>query len=214
MQPQFVTSNERDPSVEMDTITPTFTIILEFQSTTDAVGGGPASSAAISPQPTVLQSGSLRSSSTLPLERSSSHPERVIKPLPRRLGCAPRPHPPPHPILVSSIFLAPAPLIGSTIVPAPSGNSSLENITLGALLLPSIPPMDIPPEVQERLNAMAGRMGVGPSVNARYAGPPRPPSQPQYPRSSSFGSTSFPGLGSSPGASGTTVQGLPPSSER
>ncbi|CAE6465984.1 unnamed protein product [Rhizoctonia solani] len=167
MQPQFVTSNERDPSVEIDTITPTFTIILEFQSTTGVVGSGPAPSAAISPQPPVLQPSSLQSSSTLPLERSSSHPERVIKPLPRRLGCTPRPYPPPHPMLVASIFIPPAPLIGSTLVPAPSGNSSLENITLGALLLPSIPPLNVPPEIEERLNAMAGRMGVGPSVNAR-----------------------------------------------
>ncbi|KAF8673081.1 hypothetical protein RHS04_07690 [Rhizoctonia solani] len=214
MQPQFVASNEHDPSVGMDTITPTFTIILEFQSTTGVVGSGPTPSAATSPQPPVLQPDSLRLSSTLPLERSSSHPERVIKPLPRRLGCTPRPHPPPHPILVSSIFIPPAPLIGSTLVPSPPGNSSLENITLGALMLPSIPPLNVPPEMQERLNAMAGRMGVGPSVNARCSGPPRLPSQPQQPTSSSFGSTSFPGLGSSAGASGTTVPGLTPSSEQ
>ncbi|GAB1522616.1 hypothetical protein RhiTH_005738 [Rhizoctonia solani] len=198
MQPQFVTSNERDPSVEIDTITPTFTIILEFQSTTGVVGSGPAPSAAISPQPPVLQPSSLQYSSTLPLERSSSHPERVIKPLPRRLGCTPRPHPPPHPMLVASIFIRSCPF---------------DRLNLGARPI-CIPPLNVPPEIEERLNAMAGRMGVGPSVNARCAGPPRLPSQPQQPTSSSFGSTSFPGLGSSAGASGTTMPGPTPSSEQ
>ncbi|ELU40046.1 hypothetical protein AG1IA_05925 [Rhizoctonia solani AG-1 IA] len=198
--PQFVTSNERGLTVEMDTTPPRSTITLQAQSTTTT---GSGSAPFVSPPSPVLQTGSPQSSSPSPSGHSASSPRPAVKPLARRTGCAPRPRPPPRPTPAVSTSAAPTPSIRSSVVLPPSSNPSLASTTLGALLRPSVPPPNIPPEMEERLTAMAGRMGVGSSVNgARRAGPPGLPSQPQRPMSFSFGSTSLPGLGLSTGVSG------------
>ncbi|QRW24620.1 homeobox domain protein [Rhizoctonia solani] len=210
--PQFVTSNERGLTVEMDTTPPRSTITLQAQSTTTT---GSGSAPFVSPPSPVLQTGSPQSSSPSPSGHSASSPRPAVKPLARRTGCAPRPRPPPRPTPAVSTSAAPTPSIRSSVVLPPSSNPSLASTTLGALLRPSVPPPNIPPEMEERLTAMAGRMGVGSSVNgARRAGPPGLPSQPQRPMSFSFGSTSLPGLGLSTGVSGATMPGLPPNSEQ
>ncbi|CAE7200446.1 unnamed protein product [Rhizoctonia solani] len=197
-QPQFVTSNERGLTVEMDTTPPRSTITLQAQPTAPSAGSGPTLSG--SPPSPVLQSGSPNSSPS-PSGHSASSPRPAVKPLPRRTGCAPRPRPPPRPVpnTVTSVAPTGPSSARSSVVLPPSSNPSLAGTTLGALLRPSIPPPSISAEMEERLNAMAGRMGVGASGSgARRVGPPGLLSQPQRPISSPFGPTSLPGLGPPP----------------
>ncbi|KAG8689428.1 hypothetical protein FRC11_002645 [Ceratobasidium sp. 423] len=211
-QPQFVTSNERGLTVEMDTTPPRSTITLQNQPTTATTGNAPAPSA--SPSSPVLQSGSPHpSSSPSPSGHSASSPRPAVKPLPRRTGCAPRPRPPPRPV-PTSVTAAPAgpSSARSSVVLPPSSNPSLAGTTLGALLRPNIPPPNIPPEMEERLSAMAGRMGVGASNGGRRVGPPGLPAQPQRPTSFAFGPASLPGLGPSLGVNGATTSALPSAS--
>ncbi|KAF8673083.1 hypothetical protein RHS04_07689 [Rhizoctonia solani] len=201
--PQFVTSNERGLTVEMDTTPPRSTITLQASSlnTTVANIAGPS----VSPPSPVLPGTSPNSaSSPSPSGNSGSSPRPTVKPLPRRTGCAPRPRPPPR---VGSVAI-PATIAGSaraSVVLPPSSNPSLAGTTLGALLRPSIPPPNIPPEMEERLSAMAGRMGVGGSTSTQrrnhsidFAGLNRPRS------TFNFG----PASASSAGISGNVPPGL------
>ncbi|KAF8756059.1 hypothetical protein RHS01_04800 [Rhizoctonia solani] len=200
--PQFVTSNERGLTVEMDTTPPRSTITLQASSlnTTVANIAGPS----VSPPSPVLPGTSPNSaSSPSPSEILGRHQRPTVKPLPRRTGCAPRPRPPPR---VGSVAI-PATIAGSaraSVVLPPSSNPSLAGTTLGALLRPSIPPPNIPPEMEERLSAMAGRMGVGGSTSTQrrnhsidFAGLNRPRS------TFNFG----PASASSAGISGNVPQG-------
>ncbi|KAF8711746.1 hypothetical protein RHS03_01483, partial [Rhizoctonia solani] len=117
---------------------------------------------------------------------SSISPRPHIKPLPRRTGCAPRPRPPPRlgqSAPTTTPITTPTSSRPSVVLP-PSSNPSLGNTTLGALLRPNPPAPVIPLEIEERLTAMAGRMGVG--------------------AASTFGSGAAPGISSSaPRARGT-----------
>ncbi|CAE6531344.1 unnamed protein product [Rhizoctonia solani] len=198
VQPQLVTSNERGLTVQMDTTPPKSTLTLQNQRTVTTTGNGPATS--ISPSSPVLQSGSPHSSSSpSPSGHSASSPRPAVKPLPRRTGCAPRPRPPPRPVPASATTAPAGPSSArSSVVLPPSSNPSLAGTTLGALLRPNMPPPNIPPEMEERLSAMAGRMGVGASNGARRVGPPGLPTQPQRHASFAFGPTSLPGLGPPP----------------
>ncbi|CAE6497829.1 unnamed protein product [Rhizoctonia solani] len=209
VQPQFVTSNERGLTVEMDTTPPRSTITLQTQPTAPSTSNGPMAS--VSPSSPVLPSGSPHSSSSpSPSGHSASSPRPAVKPLPRRTGCAPRPRPPPRPVTSATTATPAGPSSArSSVVLPPSSNPSLASTTLGALLRPSIPPPNIPLEMEERLTAMAGRMGVGAVNNAtRRGGPPGLPAQPQRPTSFSFGPASLPGLCPSRG-NGATTPALP-----
>ncbi|KAH7334424.1 hypothetical protein B0J17DRAFT_631207 [Rhizoctonia solani] len=210
VQPQFVTSNERGLTVEMDTTPPRSTITLQTQPTAPGTTSGPAAS--VSPPSPILPSGSPHSSSSpSPSGHSASSPRPAVKPLPRRTGCAPRPRPPPRPVTSASAAAPAGPSSArSSVVLPPSSNPSLASTTLGALLRPTIPPPNIPLEMEERLTAMAGRMGVGSANNGpRRSGPPGLSAQPQRPTSFAFGPASLPGLGPSPGGNGATAPALP-----
>ncbi|CAE6454782.1 unnamed protein product [Rhizoctonia solani] len=208
--PQYVTSNERGLTVEMDTTPPRSTITLQSSSSTTPVANpaNPSNGPTVSPPSPVLPSGSPHSApSPSPSGNSSSSPRPAVKPLPRRTGCAPRPRPPPR---VGSIATSSTTIPGSTrssvvlapVILPPSSNPSLAGTTLGALLRPNIPPPSIPPEMEERLSAMANRMGVGAAGNGQRRNPstdvtglnrPRPPFN--------FGPSSLPGAGMHPGSS-------------
>ncbi|EUC67014.1 homeobox domain protein [Rhizoctonia solani AG-3 Rhs1AP] len=212
-QPQFVTSNERGLTVEMEATPPRSTITLQTQPRVANSGNGPTSAA--SPSSPVLQSGSPHSSSSpSPSGHSASSPRPAVKPLPRRTGCAPRPRPPPRSVPVTSTAPTGPSSARSSVVLPPSSNPSLAATTLGALLRPSIPPPSIPPEIEDRLNAMAGRMGVGASGSgARRVGPPGHSSQQQRPTPFTFGPASLPGLGPPPGVNGATAPALSSASD-
>ncbi|CAE6539125.1 unnamed protein product [Rhizoctonia solani] len=209
--PQFVTSNERGLTVEMGTTPPKSTITLQSSSSTTPVANP---SHAVSPSSPVLPNGSPNlAPSPSPSGNSGSSPRPAVKPLPRRTGCAPRPRPPPRVGSIATSTAVPgsarSSVVLAPVVLPPSSNPSLAGTTLGALLRPNIPPPNIPPELEERLSAMAGRMGVGATGNGQRRNPstditglnrPRPTFNPGPP--SLPGARMPPGLprGSSPKA--------------
>ncbi|KAB5588164.1 Homeobox domain containing protein [Ceratobasidium theobromae] len=200
--PQFVTSNERGLTVEMETTPPRSTITLQPQPAPNSSGPPPA----ISPSSPVLPSGSPHSASSP--SPSSPSPRPPVKPLPRRTGCAPRPRPPPRAGSVATAPMSSAPAstaptsARSSVVLPPASNPSLAGTTLGALLRPNIPPPIIPPEMEERLTAMAGRMGVVNGNGQRRAGT-TPGIPPHRGTSFSFSSSPLPGVVTSPGTNGS-----------
>ncbi|CAE6465993.1 unnamed protein product [Rhizoctonia solani] len=204
---QFVTSNERGLTVEMDTTPPRSTITLQSSSLT-APGVNVASSStghSVSPPSPVLPGVSPNSaSSPSPSGNSGSSPRPAVKALPRRTGCAPRPRPPPRVGSVATPATIPGSARASVVLP-PSSNPSLAGTTLGALLRPNVPPPNIPPEMEERLSAMAGRMGVG-TTNAQRRNPSIDLVGLNRPRQTfNFGPTPTPGSG----ISGSASSGLP-----
>ncbi|KAG8749399.1 hypothetical protein FRC12_013434 [Ceratobasidium sp. 428] len=204
MPPQFVTSNERGLAVEMDITPPSSTSTLQAASPaapfTTARFTTPPAPSSISPASPPASAGSRQNSSS-PTPASTS-PRPAVKPLPRRTGCAPRPRPPPRASAASTV--APASTARPSIVLPPASNPSLAATTLGALLRPSLPTPAIPADMQDRLSAMAGRMGVGAtgrsgSVSAQ---PPSGYSSGALPSRSgpfSFGATALPKISPPPG---------------
>ncbi|KAG8764430.1 hypothetical protein FRC12_008103 [Ceratobasidium sp. 428] len=158
---QFVTSNERGLAVEMDATPPSSTSTLQAASPTapftTARFTTPPAPSSVSPTSPPVSAGSRQNSSS-PTPASTS-PRPTIKPLPRRTGCAPRPRPPPRASAASTA--APTLTARPSVVLPPASNPSLAATTLGALLRPSLPAPTIPTDMQDRLSAMAGRMGVG-----------------------------------------------------
>ncbi|CAE6525772.1 unnamed protein product [Rhizoctonia solani] len=212
-QPQLVTSNERGLTVEMDTTPPRSTITLQSSSSTTPAANtvNPSNVLSVSPPSPVLPSGSPNSaSSPSPSGNSGSSPRPAVKPLPRRTGCAPRPRPPPRVGSVASVVpgSARSSVVLAPVVLPPSSNPSLAGTTLGALLRPNAPPPNIPPEIEERLSAMAGRMGVGaangqrrhPSTDVTGLNRPRP----------TFNFGPLPGAGMSGGAPPGLPRGTSP----
>ncbi|KAG9078250.1 hypothetical protein FS749_009772 [Ceratobasidium sp. UAMH 11750] len=193
---QFVTSNERGLTLEMGSTPPTSTTTLQ-----SAVLGPPISTNLAAPATTSTafpssppMSGGSRNSTPSPSSsgQGATSPRPPVKPLPRRTGCAPRPRPPPRATPVSTPA-ATATSARSSIVLPPASNPSLASTTLSALLRPNLPAPKIPPEMEERLSAMAGRMGVGSDVNAARRSVSTPGFPPRGP-SFSFGSTALPGV--------------------
>ncbi|QRV83332.1 homeobox domain protein [Ceratobasidium sp. AG-Ba] len=190
---QSVTSNERGLSVEMTGVPPLSALTLRSPSPT----APPAPRFTTPPAPVTASSSSnsgSRQNSSSPSPQTSS-PRPVAKPLPRRTGCAPRPRPPPRTTPAST--LAQSSSARPSIVLPPASNPSLGATTLGALLRPSAAPPAIPSDMQERLSAMAGRMGVSSSsiarngsVSAQQFSTSGPTASGQ--RSFSFGSMSLP----------------------
>ncbi|KDN41474.1 hypothetical protein RSAG8_07424, partial [Rhizoctonia solani AG-8 WAC10335] len=161
--PQYVFSNENGLTVNLDTASQLQSSTLRSSPVSaslaprKALVPGPPS---ISPSPPSTSAGSPQRQ---PSPTMSTSPRPHIKPLPRRTGCAPRPRPPPRSGPSTS---APTPVTapGSSrpsVVLPPSSNPSLGSTTLGALLRPNPPAPAVPQEIEERLTAMAGRMGVG-----------------------------------------------------
>ncbi|CAE6412563.1 hypothetical protein RSOLAG1IB_06622 [Rhizoctonia solani AG-1 IB] len=196
--PQFVTSNERGLTVEMDTTPPKSTITLQSSSSITPTANtlGPNTGSNVSPSSPVLPGASPHSaSSPSPSGNSGSSPRPAVKPLPRRTGCAPRPRPPPRVGPVATPATIPGSARASVVLP-PSSNPSLAGTTLGALLRPNIPPPSIPPEMEERLSAMAGRMGVGVATNGQRRAPSIDVTGLNRPRPTfNFGPGSVPGAG-------------------
>ncbi|QRV97535.1 homeobox domain protein [Ceratobasidium sp. AG-Ba] len=194
---QLVTSNERGLSVEMNGAPPLSASTLRSPSPT----APPVPRFTTPPAPVTASSPSnsgSRQNSSSPSPQTSS-PRPAVKPLPRRTGCAPRPRPPPR--MTPASTSAQASSARASVVLPPASNPSLAATTLGALLRPSAAPPAIPSEMQERLSAMAGRMGVSASSTARngsvsalqFSGAvPTASGQ----RSFSFGPTSLPLVGS------------------
>ncbi|CAE6465655.1 unnamed protein product [Rhizoctonia solani] len=225
---QYVSSNENGLTVNLD-------ITSQLQAST--LRSSPASTPlapqntlipsppSVSPSPPPTSAGSARRQLSPTL---STSPRPHIKPLPRRTGCAPRPRPPPRsggtaPLPAS--VTAPGSSRSSVVLP-PSSNPSLGNTTLGALLRPNPPAPTIPQEVEERLTAMAGRMGVGASSgsgarqsipsNVPRVGVPGHSAFPGRNTQFSFGPASLPRTSVSsaavPGQPTLGSAGLPPSS--
>ncbi|CAE6459993.1 unnamed protein product [Rhizoctonia solani] len=196
LPPQFVTSNERGLTVEMDTTPPRSTITLQPSSSTTLVANvaGPSTGPSVSPPSPVLPGASPNSaSSPSPSGNSGSSPRPAVKPLSRRTGCAPRPRPPPRVGSIATPATMPGSARASVVLP-PSSNPSLAGTTLGALLRPNIPPPRIPPEMEERLSAMAGRMGVGAVANGQRRNPSIDVTGSSGPRPTfNFGPPSMPG---------------------
>ncbi|KAG9094534.1 hypothetical protein FS749_012256 [Ceratobasidium sp. UAMH 11750] len=161
--PSSVTSNERGLAVEMNVTPPPSTSTLQSGSTAPLTARfiTPPAPSTVPASPAVSAGSRQNSSSPSP---PSSSPRPAIKPLPRRTGCAPRPRPPPRAPPVSTSASTPA--ARPSIVLPPASNPSLAATTLGALLRPSLPAPAIPADMQERLSAMAGRMGVGSGPNS------------------------------------------------
>ncbi|KDN41480.1 hypothetical protein RSAG8_07430, partial [Rhizoctonia solani AG-8 WAC10335] len=200
--PQFVTSNERGLTVEMDTTPPRSTITLQSSlSTPVANAANPSNGPMVSPPSPVLPSGSPNSApSPSPSGNSGSSPRPAVKPLPRRTGCAPRPRPPPRVGSIATSTAVPgsarSSVILAPVVLPPTSNPSLAGTTLGALLRPNIPPPSIPAEMEERLSAMANRMGVGAAGNGQRRNPSTDISGLNRPRPTfNFGPSSLPGAG-------------------
>ncbi|CAE7145012.1 unnamed protein product [Rhizoctonia solani] len=201
--PQFVTSNERGLTVEMDTTPPRSTITLQSSSSTTPIASAanPSNGSTVSPPSPVLPNASPNSaSSPSPSGNSASSPKPAVKPLPRRTGCAPRPRPPPRVGSIATSSAIPgsarSSVVLAPVVLPPSSNPSLAGTTLGALLRPNIPPPSIPPEMEERLSAMAGRMGVGAAGNGQRRNPSTDVTGLNRPRSIfQFGPSSLPGAG-------------------
>ncbi|KAG9087144.1 hypothetical protein FRC06_002709 [Ceratobasidium sp. 370] len=203
----LVTSNERGLAVEMNLTPPPSTSTLQSASTAPPTARftTPPAPSTVAPSSPAISAGSRQNSSS-PSPRSSS-PRPTIKPLPRRTGCAPRPRPPPR--APSGSTSASTPVARPSIVLPPASNPSLAATTLGALLRPSLPAPAIPVDMQERLSAMAGRMGVGSGPNSAgksaSAGvqPPNgsiPGGFPSRGVSFSFGATALPKMGPPSGA--------------
>ncbi|KAG8723676.1 hypothetical protein FRC09_002270 [Ceratobasidium sp. 395] len=204
MPPQFVTSNERGLAVEMDVTPPSSTSTLQAASPVAPFATArfttPPAASSVSPTSPPVSAGSRQNSSS-PIPTSTS-PRPTIKPLPRRTGCAPRPRPPPRASAASTT--APTSTARPSVVLPPASNPSLAATTLGALLRPSLPAPTIPADMQGRLSAMAGRMGVGAagrsgSVNAQ---PPNGHSSVVLPSRGvpfSFGATALPKTSPPPG---------------
>ncbi|KAG8689032.1 hypothetical protein FRC11_004261 [Ceratobasidium sp. 423] len=156
-----VTSNERGLTVQINTIPQGSVATLPSppanHSTTSPSTSPSSPNPAASPQ---------RNTSPTPSAHSGLSPRPPVKPLPRRTGCAPRPRPPPRASPPSGVALisAPSSTRASVVLP-PSSNPSLGGTTLGSLLRPNQPAPRISPEMEERLTAMAGRMGVGTGAN-------------------------------------------------
>ncbi|CAE7161579.1 unnamed protein product [Rhizoctonia solani] len=164
---QSVTSNERGLTVEMHTGPPNSATLACLQTPMRPASTNHTSNMLPSSSPS--SAGSCPDVPSPPPGRGTVSPRPAIKPLPRRTGCAPRPRPPPRP--TAAIAATPAssnpPSIRASIVLPPSSNPSLANTTLGALLRPHPPGPTIPSEMEERLSAMAGRMGVSSASGAR-----------------------------------------------
>ncbi|KAG8750437.1 hypothetical protein FRC11_010409, partial [Ceratobasidium sp. 423] len=159
---QCISSNENGLTVNLDATSRLQTSTLRSSPVsvslppTNTFVPGPAS---ISPSPPSTSAGSPQRQHS----PTSTSPRPQIKPLPRRTGCAPRPRPPPR--SGSSVPTPASSLSRPSVVLPPSSNPSLGNTTLGTLLRPNPPGPVIPQEIEERLTAMAGRMGVGISSN-------------------------------------------------
>ncbi|KAG9108040.1 hypothetical protein FRC07_008541 [Ceratobasidium sp. 392] len=207
-QSQFVTSNERGLAVEMDIAPPSSASTLQATSptapfTTARFTTPPAPNAASSVSPTASAGSRQNSSSPSP---PSLSPRPAVKPLPRRTGCAPRPRPPPRaPTASTSVSTSSA---RPSVVLPPASNPSLAATTLGALLRPSLPTPAIPADMQDRLSAMAGRMGVGsvPNSSGRNTSISTQPFNGSSPVQFSsrdgpfsFGATTLPKINSPPG---------------
>ncbi|KAF8604093.1 hypothetical protein BDV93DRAFT_522900 [Ceratobasidium sp. AG-I] len=221
---QFVTSNERGLTVEMDNTPPTSATTLQSSSSPSApTSFANTSMPVVLPSSPPLSAGSPHSaSSPTPPAQSATSPRPAIKPLPRRTGCAPRPRPPPRAGSVSTpaaSTVAPSSARSSVVLP-PSSNPSLGNTTLGALLRPNPPAPKIPVEMEDRLSAMAGRMGVGSNPNparrgttsdtaalARTGAPPGTGTFPSRGPSFSFGPPMLPGASAMPGSTLAPITG-------
>ncbi|EUC63933.1 homeobox domain protein [Rhizoctonia solani AG-3 Rhs1AP] len=169
--PHLVTSDMRGLTVQMNTTPPSSTTTLQL-STHAAPTNGMAvpalvSSNGSSPRRSTSIGSPQRNPSPTPSGHSTSSPRLPVKPLPRRTGCAPRPRPPPRvsPPSTAASATASNSARASVVLP-PSSNPSLSNTTLGSLLRPNQPAPNIPQGMEERLVAMAGRMGVGMSGNS------------------------------------------------
>ncbi|KAH7334417.1 hypothetical protein B0J17DRAFT_770764 [Rhizoctonia solani] len=188
---QCVSSNENGLTVNLD-------ITSQLQTSTLRSSPVPASLAlqnafvpsppSVSPSPPPTSTGSAQRQ---PSPTSPTSPRPHIKTLPRRTGCAPRPRPPPRsggPAPAPTPVTTPSSSRSSVVLP-PSSNPSLGNTTLGALLRPNPPAPAIPQEVEGRLTAMAGRMGVGASSGSGA----RQSISSNVPRAAVPGSSAFPG---------------------
>ncbi|KAG9122280.1 hypothetical protein FRC07_001425 [Ceratobasidium sp. 392] len=197
---QFVTSNERGLTLQMDSTPPTSTTTLQ-----SSVLGPPistnftaqATTSATSPASPPMSGGS-RTSTPSPSSSGpgATSPRPAVKPLPRRTGCAPRPRPPPRAAPVPPPAATTTTSARSSVVLPPASNPSLASTTLSALLRPNLPAPKIPPEMEERLSAMAGRMGVGsdPNASRRSVSGPGTNVFPSRGPSFSFGPTTLPGM--------------------
>ncbi|GAB1522621.1 hypothetical protein RhiTH_005743 [Rhizoctonia solani] len=217
---QSVSSNERGLTVNIDS-----TAHLQGSTLRSSLVSMPlvAANTLISGPPSVSPSPPSTSSESPQRQvspTSSTSPRPYIKPLPRRTGCAPRPRPPPRlgpSAPTPSPINAPSSSRPSVILP-PSSNPSLGNTTLGALLRPNPPTPVIPQEIEERLNAMAGRMGVGATTfgvgiaqsissgTLRIGEAPENGMLSNRSVPSSFGFISLPNTGTSSGAYSVTKQ--------
>ncbi|QRW24624.1 homeobox domain protein [Rhizoctonia solani] len=173
--PHSVTSSAHGLTIQVNATLPSSTTTLQSLSqeipSTTVLMPIPVPSSGLSPQNSISTQSSQRSST--PSGHSASSPRPITKPLPRRTGCAPRPRPPPRaspPSVVTSGTI-PGSKRASIVLP-PSSNPSLGNTTLGSLLCPNQPAPRIPQDMEERLTAMAGRMGVGSRANPE-AGTPK-----------------------------------------
>ncbi|CAE6412667.1 unnamed protein product [Rhizoctonia solani] len=158
-----MTSNEHGLTIQMNTPLDGSTAVLSSPPNHPNHPSTSPSTSASSPDPTFSLS---RNISPTPSTHSGLSPRLPAKPLPRRTGCAPRPRPPPRAAPPSTVISTTAPSSArpSVILP-PSSNPSLGNTTLGYLLRPNQPAPKISPEMEDRLTAMAGRMGVGTDTN-------------------------------------------------
>ncbi|CCO28269.1 hypothetical protein BN14_02264 [Rhizoctonia solani AG-1 IB] len=172
--PHSVTSNARGLTIQMNNVHPSSATTLQLPSQvvsgTSMLVSTPISSNGPSSQHSVSTESPQRSPT--PSNHSASSPRPPVKPLPRRTGCAPRPRPPPriNPPPVKTSGTAPSSQRPSIVLP-PSSNPSLGNTTLGSLLRPNQATPRISQEMEERLTAMAGRMGVGVRANAKLSYP-------------------------------------------
>ncbi|KAG8734492.1 hypothetical protein FRC10_011703 [Ceratobasidium sp. 414] len=196
---QFVTSNERGLTLEMESTPPTSTTTLQSAALGPPIStnfAAPATASAVSPASPPMSGGS-RNSTPSPSSsgQGATSPRPAVKPLPRRTGCAPRPRPPPRATPVSTPAATTTSARSSIVLP-PASNPSLASTTLSALLRPNLPAPKISPEMEERLSAMAGRMGVGSDANAarRSVSVPGVNVLPSRGPSFSFGPTALPGV--------------------
>ncbi|GAB1528570.1 hypothetical protein RhiTH_011764 [Rhizoctonia solani] len=196
--PPTVTSDERGLTVELSIGSQasalTLFSFLPSPPTMSAAAPSSAPHTASAPCP--------RNTSPTPSAHSGSSPRLLVKPPPRRTGCAPRPRPPPRPSPPSNTTSAVTPSSArASVVLPPSSNPSLGSTTLGSLLRPNQPAPRIPPEMEERLAAMAGRMGVGRDRNSNATAEQATSVVPSASRPGFvFGPTLLPTLGLPPGS--------------
>ncbi|KAG8715543.1 hypothetical protein FRC09_016529 [Ceratobasidium sp. 395] len=203
---QFVTSNERGLTLQMDSTPPTSTTTLQTSVLGPPIStnfAAPATTSAASPSSPPMSGGS-RTSTPSPSSsgQGATSPRPAVKPLPRRTGCAPRPRPPPRAAPITAPAAATTTSARSSVVLPPASNPSLASTTLSALLRPNVPAPKISPEMEERLSAMAGRMGVGSDANGarRSVSGPGAGALPSRGPSFSFGPTTFPGTNANLGS--------------